>query len=1025
MLQSGFIMKHKSLFLLRLVAAISTIFICSSVLAQVDPSIQWETMHLPHFDLIYDAKHQKLADLYADRLEDNLNYLGQEFKQLPEHVAVVLNDRTDLTNGYATAFPYRLIMIYPVLPPTLTTISDYGDWARELTMHETTHILSFESRRGIVKGLYYVFGSVMTPNLVLPRWWLEGIAVDSETRFSQHGRLRSPYQDASVRAYLVDHRWHDVPLGEINEVGIETWPQGARPYLFGSMMWSQMIADYGQKLVWDLHSRYGGRIPFLLEPSIYDATGKSYTAIYEEMLDDAEARGQSQLQTLQRGAPPPSETLRIDGALETFLPAVSPDGRKMVVITKDDSNRRAISVLTRPNLATPFQGEFVRGELEQRFNDDTGTGVSIPKQERLENHLIDDLQTGGDGPPTGTIQRLSWFSDSQKVVFDRVDTPDLFHETSDLWIFDLKKRRATQLTFGERAREADVSPDMRLIAFVGLGAGQTSLKLLRYSEQKSERKVETLAQPELQVRISNPTFWSNDEILYSERSPDGTERLKLFDLRTRSSREVLVGYPDIHASRKTPQGLLFTSILNGTSNAYLSADLKTAKPVSDTLTYVGSADMDPVLRDLYVTELSSRGLQTRRIAKADWEKLPAQLPKIGKLYADRYPSSSPSLSPASSLPSERGGTAPGEGGAPPRKEPPTTAYSPWRYLWPHYWIPNFSFSPDANYLGLITTGNDPLSKHVYALDAGYTSNDSRNGNYWNYDFQYLNQQTPAQIYLTAFDLHTWVPFTSVNYRDREQDAYALWTIPGFSSELFAGGGWTWISRNFTNDISSATYQNGPSLVVNYLDDLMSGRQFTPESGQSFNLKYTDFLSRGSNLDYRLLSFKGQKYFSRWLPAHNVIMVRAQGQWMDGPATLPDYATTSAIQLYSNLPSPFYIMRGYPTGTFLGRSLANYDLEYRFPIAEVNRGSGTTPIFIRQFHGAVVNDGISVDGYVFDHDSQAFEKVNKWKTFWNTGLELKADITLGYQIPLTVYAGVYWPWNNHFSAGNQYALGIMY
>jgi hypothetical protein len=180
------------------------------------------------------------------------------------------------------------------------------------------------------------------------------------------------------------------------------------------------------------------------------------------------------------------------------------------------------------------------------------------------------------------------------------------------------------------------------------------------------------------------------------------------------------------------------------------------------------------------------------------------------------------------------------------------------------------------------------------------------------------------------------------------------------------------------------------------------------------------------LDYRLLTFKGQKYFSRWLPAHNVIMARAQGQWMDGPATLPDYATTSSIQLYANLPSPFYIMRGYPTGTFLGRSLANYDLEYRFPITEINRGAGTTPLFLRQLHGAVVNDGISVDGYAFNSKTQAFEKVsNKWKTFWDTGVELKADITLGYQLPLTVYGGVYWPWDQHFGNGTQYAVGVMY
>src|SRR6185312_11022489 len=212
------------------------------------------------------------------------------------------------------------IMVYPVLPPTLTTISDYGDWARELTMHESTHILSFEPRRGLVKGLYYTFGSLITPNILLPRWYLEGIAVEMETRFSRHGRLRSPYQDGSVRAYVNDDRLSEIQLGEINEVGIETWPQGARPYLFGSMMWSEMIAKYGEKLIWDLHDRYGGRVPFMLNGPLEDLTSENYLQMFGMMMTDADSRARQQLAELKKVPPPPSETLQIENSLETFLP---------------------------------------------------------------------------------------------------------------------------------------------------------------------------------------------------------------------------------------------------------------------------------------------------------------------------------------------------------------------------------------------------------------------------------------------------------------------------------------------------------------------------------------------------------------------------------------------------------------------------------------------------------------------------------------------------------------------------------
>jgi hypothetical protein len=958
--------------------------------AQVDPHIEWKTMHLPHFDLIYDAKHQELAKLYADRLEDNLKYLGQEFSELPSNTAVVINDRTDLTNGFATPIPYRLIMIYPVLPPMLTTISDYGDWARELTLHESTHILSFEPRRGVAKGLHAIFGSLITPNILLPRWFLEGVAVEMETRFSPYGRLRSSLQDGGLRAYVNDDRLFDVELGEINEVGIETWPQGARPYLFGSLMWSEMIAQYGNNLVQELHHRYGGRMPFFINGPVEDLTGNNYEQIFSQTLQDVAQRARKQLATLKTAAVPPEETLQIDNSLETFLPAISPDGLKMAVITKNDSNRRAVTILVRPDSHTPFRGEFAQRELHQRFNDDTGIIVPLPRQER-------------DGPPTGTIQRLRWFADSQRFIFDRVDTPDLFHEVSDLWMMDLKNRKATQLTFGERAREADPSPDQKSVVFVGLGAGETTLKLLHLDTHQ----IEVLRQPPLQVRISNPSFWSDREVLFSERDTTGKETLWLMNLDNHEVAATLPDYPEIHDAHRTPLGLVFTSTLNGVNNAYLSSDLISAKPVSHSLTYVGAAEMDPVLHDLYLTELSSHGMQTRRVSEKDWRNIPSSLPHVGPLYADRYPAGSePEVSA--------------------QKEYPTDDYSIWPYILPHYWFPNFSFSSSGDYLGFVTAGNDPLSKHVYALAGGYTTNDGHGAHYWDYNFQYLNHQTSAQIYFTSYDIHTWVTTSDDTYRDREHDLYALWTIPGFSSELFAGAGWTWQSRNYIHTVTDSTYQTGPSLLVNYLDYVMSGRQFSPESGQAFSLKYTDFYPQGGNEDFRLLNFKMQKYFSTWLPAHNTIMLRLMGQWIDKDVSFPNYATTSSLQMYSNLPSPYYIMRGYPTGEFLGKSLANYSLEYRFPLKEINHGAGTTPLFIRQFHGAVVADGIQLDGDAINPKTSKYEPVsNSWKSFWDMGVEAKADVTLGYQFPFTLYAGVYWPLDSRYGNGNQFALGLQY
>ena len=92
------------------------------VFAQTDPSIDWKVLNLPHFRLIYDAKHQELAKIYAKHLESNYPVLHHYFEQMPESTTVVLNDRTDLTNGYATPIPYPHIVLFPVLPLSLIHI---------------------------------------------------------------------------------------------------------------------------------------------------------------------------------------------------------------------------------------------------------------------------------------------------------------------------------------------------------------------------------------------------------------------------------------------------------------------------------------------------------------------------------------------------------------------------------------------------------------------------------------------------------------------------------------------------------------------------------------------------------------------------------------------------------------------------------------------------------------------------------------------------------------------------------------
>jgi len=160
------------------------------------------------------------------------------------------------------------------------------------------------------------------------------------------------------------------------------------------------------------------------------------------------------------------------------------------------------------------------------------------------------------------------------------------------------------------------------------------------------------------------------------------------------------------------------------------------------------------------------------------------------------------------------------------------------------------------------------------------------------------------------------------------------------------------------------------------------------------------------------------------------MLKVQGRWIESNVSLANYESTSSYSLYVNSLFPQYVMRGYGSGQFLAKSLANTIAEYRFPLMKVYRGAGTTPLYIKQFHGAVVADGIQLDGFSYSEELKTsspafpFQSTPKWKSYWDVGLELKADITLGYQFPMTVYYGVYWPLDRQIQKDSpQYGLGL--
>jgi outer membrane protein assembly factor BamA len=88
-----------------------------------------------------------------------------------------------------------------------------------------------------------------------------------------------------------------------------------------------------------------------------------------------------------------------------------------------------------------------------------------------------------------------------------------------------------------------------------------------------------------------------------------------------------------------------------------------------------------------------------------------------------------------------------------------------------------------------------------------------------------------------------------------------------------------------------------------------------------------------------------------------------------------------------------VLRGYPVAVEVGRNVALFNAEYRFPILNVDRGLSTLPLLLNRLSGNVFVDY----GSAFDDARAAAFKTG-------VGAELWAEMNVGYFVGFTMRGG---------------------
>ena len=387
--------------------------------ATYDPQLTWRTLVTDRLRIHFHQGEEQLAAELAETVDEVWPEITGELAWRPRmKVDVVLIDRTDRANGFASAIPYNSITIFVTAPQEDSTLGLYEDWTDAIFTHELTHVVHMEANGGIVSLARAIVGRIASSNAVSPSWLVEGLATFQETRHTPGGRGRSPYVDMIKRAAHVDDAFP--PLGNLDGYQAAL-PSGNLRYLFGQDF-MQFVADEQGENVWTrwVHT-YGRSIPFLIPAK--KVFGRSLQSLYRDWKHAFAERYERQLGRV--AAEGLREGRRIsDPAASCTAPSFAPDDSRMVWSCYDPRTGNALWT----------------AEID-------GSGATKLKQDF-------------------GAKSFTWRADSKALVFASTHLVNRFNVWSDIYLFDVASQKVRALSSGARARDPDFSPDGRELLVV-------------------------------------------------------------------------------------------------------------------------------------------------------------------------------------------------------------------------------------------------------------------------------------------------------------------------------------------------------------------------------------------------------------------------------------------------------------------------------------------------------------------------------------------------------------------------------
>ncbi|MEA2753674.1 MAG: hypothetical protein QOI41_7817 [Myxococcales bacterium] len=943
--------------------------------ASSDPDLAWYTITTPHFRITYHSGLDQIAQHVANVAESIYGNMSLAVGWVPgELTEISLVDVNESANGSAGALPYNAIRLLVTAPEDMSPLGDVDDWYLELVTHEYTHILHTDHIRGLPAIVNAVLGKTLAPNQVQPRWILEGLGVYEESARTSAGRVRNSQWEMWMRADVLGD--NVASLDQLANV-VRRWPQGNLYYLYGSYFTNWIAETYGEGALRKMADDYGKQlIPWGFNRSIRRATGSTFVEMYPRWIDSMKKQYAAQATAVRAQGLREGTRITHHGQIARYprwIPKNAwPDYAGGLLYYRDDQHLR-------PGLwALPVKRDASGAVIETKKSEDGTEHIARMAGESVASFT-----------PDGGVVFGAQEYEKNVYLFGDLERLEPGKKSS----FGLEDGGRVRITHGMRAADPTVSPDGRRVVFVINQHGTRSIHIGDLTGDGLANVRELV--PTYFMEQSFTPRWSPDgtHIAYSVWKRGGYRDIRYVDVRDGTYRDLtndraVDGAPSFSADGRL---LYFHSDRTGISNIYaLELDSGHLRQVTNVLNGAYMAEPSPDGKTLAYVGYTPAGFDLFAIAvdESTWTE--------AEPYVDRRPT-------AAVVPQKRWDVKP---------------FNPWHTLIPRRYGVAITEGAFGRVVSITASQSDLVGLNtVTAISTTELEKPELQGS-----LSYTYSRLP-------FDVGVGV-FRSITPRG----GYQLGTgfrptvvqeTAGFASSIVYSTPTASSTSTYVITHSVARVAADIPVPIDKLDpyetpsfpprgltsSLHLGYSYSnaerylwsvgPERGFSLGLSFdftdphlgSDFAGWVTNGDFTTY------YLMPWLQHHSVALHAGAGTsggvfpgrgafFVGSFVDLPIVDTVRNILIQGGV-----TLRGYPSVIVAGRSYALGNIEYRFPIVNVDHGPSTLPIFLNRITGAVFLDY----GSAFDLLDTA-----QFKT--GTGAELWFDSTLGYIANFTFRLG---------------------